>query len=476
MKAPLASADIQFAYSPRAQFVDFHNRAERWALLVTHRRAGKTFAIINDLVLKGLHTNKQDARYGYMAPYRTQAKEVAWHYLKQATNNLRDGAPREAELRVRLYNGAWITLYGADNQDALRGMYFDGLAVDEFGDTSPSLLGEVILPTLVDRKGWLVLSGTPKGRNQFYDAALKAEQDHDWYFKRMSADTSGIIPPEDLEQIRQQMSEEEYAQEMLVSFDAALKGTYYTTMVNDLQRKGQILDERLYDPEETVHVAADIGFSDSCAFWFWQPRPDGFALIDYHEAHGEKLGYYLKMLMDKGYDYEEIWLPHDARAKSLQTGKSTIEQLMRPHTVAPELFKPDDRLPLRLVPKLAVQHGIEAVRLILPMCWFDQAQCFKGIEALRTYGRRWDDLKKVYMERPSHTWASHGADGFRGFALVAKGSRGQSAEAISRERKGPQVAIKGSLQYIDGRIMTVETLEELAPLKAKLSLSRAARL
>lgn len=471
-----------FQYTPREQFLPFHNRQQRWACLVCHRRAGKTVSIVADLVLKAIRTRKKNARYAYIAPFRTQAKEIAWTYLKQMTEGLRDGAPREAELRVKMFNGSWITLYGADNPDALRGLYLDGAALDEYGDMKPSLLGEIIMPTLLDRRGWLVLGGTIKGRNQFYDAIKKAESDKSWFFLRMPASTSGIIPDEDLAVIKGQMSPEEYDQEFELNVDAALKGTYYAELMNEIQNAGQIVRESLYDPEQMVSVASDLGFSDGCAFWFWQVRPDGFAIVDYYENNGKDIKHYLEVLADKGYEYDEIWLPHDAKAKRLGSKRTTIEQFMNPHEICPQLYKEGERMTLRLVPRQSIQHGIDAVRMILRQCWFDETTCFKGIDALRTYSRRYNENTKSFDDKPKHDDASHAADGFRYLALVAKGSKGQSAESHARFRKGfgrmgESKAPKVMLQYKDGRIMTVQTLDEFAPLGQKtLRIGRARRI
>lgn len=472
----------QFSYKPRAQFLDFHNRSQRWACMCVHRRGGKTYATLADIIIKALRTRKKNARYAYIAPFRTQAKEIAWTYLKLLTEGLRDGPPREAELRVKLHNGSWITLYGADNPDALRGLYLDGVALDEYGDMKPGLYGEIILPTLVDRKGWLVLMGTVKGRNAFYQAMKKAETDPNWFYKRLPASQSGILPSEDLQQIKEQISPEEYEQEFELNVDAALKGTYYTELINELNAKGRITTEKLYDPEQKVHCASDLGFSDSCSWWFWQPRPDGFAIIDYYENHGKKLAYYLQMLAERGYDYGEIWLPHDARAKTLQTGRSTIEQMMNPNSICPEFYGPGDRLPLRIVPRLAIQHGIDAVRMLLPLCWFDGNACASGLDSLRMYSRRWNEISKVFDDKPKHDDSSHGADAFRQVALVAKGSKGQSAEALARDRKGygrmgeQPKTIRGFLQYKDGRIVTAQSLDEIAPLKAPVRMARTRRI
>src|SRR6056297_2072660 len=358
--------------------------------MVCHRRMGKTVGCIGDLVVRALHTNKPNARFGYVAPFRQQAKEIAWTYLKNMTDGIRVEKARESELRVKLPNDAWITLYGADNPDALRGLYFDGLILDEFGDMKPSLMGEVILPCLADREGFMVLIGTAKGRNQFYDYKLKAEDPASgWFYKNQRASDTGIIPDDELERMREVMGEAQYAQEMENDFDAALPGRYYADLINTIDEQGRIVEEDLYDPNQKVHVAADVGLRDSTAWWFWQPRKDGIAVIDYYEASGVHVDHYLGMLHEKGYEYAEIWLPHDAKAKSLATRRSTMEQIHIPSSVRPDLYDGGFVMPVRMVPKLAIQHGIDAVRLMLPKCYISTARgTARGLDCLRSYRRQ----------------------------------------------------------------------------------------
>lgn len=414
--------NIEVYYEPRHQFLPFHARKERWACIVYHRRGGKTVGCINDLHTRALYTPKKNARYAYIAPYYRQAKDVAWLYLKEATQ---DSAVKvkESELSVELFNGAKITLYGADNPDALRGLYLDGVILDEFGDCRPSLWGEVVLPTLADRKGWAVFIGTPKGKNHFWQVRERAKKEPNWFYLEVKASDPGcVLPQEELDEMRAQMSEAQYEQELECSFEAAVIGTYYAKQIS-LMEHGRIAggagDPQIgivkHDPDFPVSAAADIGFSDSSAFWFWQHRPDGIAVIDYEEHHGEALPFYFQMMREKSYDYEAIWLPHDAKAKSLQTGRTTIEQWLA--------CIDDDgnqEFPVDIVPRLAIQHGIDAVRFILPHCYIDQANCGEGIEALRAYRRSYNEVTKAFQDKPVHDWASNGADGFRYLALVAK--------------------------------------------------------
>ena len=434
---------ITLNYVPRDAFKEFHQRVKRWALMVCHRRSGKTVACINDLVIRGVHTQKANARFAYVAPFRQQAKEIAWTYLKEATRDIIVGTPRESELRVKLPNDVWITLYGADNPDSLRGMYFDGIVLDEFGDMKPSLLGEVILPCLADRAGWLAIIGTAKGRNQFYDYKRKAVEDTTWYYQMLKASQSGIIPESELKLMREVMTEDQYDQEMECNFDAALQGTYYADILNTIDAKGQLVyEDPLYEDGQKVHVAADVGLRDSTAWWFWQPREDGIAVIDHYEASGKHVDHYLEMLHNKGYQYHHIWLPFDAKAKTLATRRSTIEQFANPYETikdSPELVKaypPGSRLPVRVLPKLSIQHGIDAARLVMLNSWFDMTHCETGIDALRSYQRSWSEHTKSFSDAPYHNWASNTADAFRYLALVADKSVGMSAEPELEKPQG----------------------------------------
>lgn len=418
----MAQRTFELDYAPRGPFIEFHQRTKRWSCIVAHRRAGKTVACVHELVVRALYCTKKNPQYGYVAPFRQQAKKIAWVYLKEAVQGLAVEV-RESDLSVRLPNNAVISLYGSDNPDALRGLYFDGLVVDEFGDCRPSLWAEVLLPTLADRKGWCVFIGTPKGRNQFYDFYELSKTSNDWFSLTLRADTSGLIDAEELQGLKEQMSEAQYEQEMLCSFTAALLGTYYAPLIGKIEENNQVSDEVQHDPNFPVSVAADIGFGDSTVMWFYQERPDGIAIIDCEEGHGKALPYYFDMLESKPYQYDTIWLPHDARAKSLQTGKSTIEQFIDRFVHERKAAGKEPLAKLDIVPQLSVQHGIDAVRLTLPYCWFNRQRCDVGIEALRTYRRRYDELKQVYSDTPLHSWESDYADAFRYLALVANAKR-----------------------------------------------------
>ena len=407
--------ELTLPYHPRTQFIPFHQRSTRFAAMVCHRRAGKTVSCIGELVTRGMYTKKKRAEYAYVGPFRSQAKKIAWAYLKEFTEGLRKGPPRESDLSVTLHTGATITIYGADNPDSIRGLFFDGIVLDEYGDMRPSIWGEVVLPTLLDRKGWAIFIGTPKGKNHFYQMIQRAKTEGNWYELTLKASESNLLDAESLKLARAEMTDAQYQQEMECSFEAAVQGTYYSGIIAKMELDGMMGDYP-YDPTEMVHVAADLGFTDSTAMWFWQMTKAGPQIIDYEEHDSQPLEFYFNMLNGKGYEYAEVWLPHDAKASTLQTGRSTIEQFVDPKGDGSR----DGGFPAKIIPKLAVQHGIDAARLILPQCRFNKTTCHGGIEALRAYRRQFNEKTQQYSNTPLHDWASNGSDAFRYMSLVTE--------------------------------------------------------
>jgi hypothetical protein len=377
--------------------------------MVIHRRAGKTVACVNDLIAKALYNKRERPRYAYIAPLRNQAKQIAWDYLKHYSKGLTSKIS-ESELYVEFaHNGARISVYGADNPDAFRGLYFDGVVLDEYGLMNPMIYNQIILPTLSDRRGWIVFIGTPEGKNDFYKQYQKGLANPEEHFAYLlKASESGILSQQELTlQKREMADDDKFEREFECSFEAMVKGEYYSKIIVELEKERHITPLVEHNPDMSVEVASDLGYTDSSAYWFWQNTPDGPGIIDYEEHHSEPLAFYFDLLKGKGYNYERIWLPHDARAKSLQTGRSTVEQYLHAG------------FPVDIVPKLAIQHGIDAARKILPLCWFNPI-CAPGLEALRAYRRKYDEKRKILSDMPLHDWSSHAADAFRGLAIICK--------------------------------------------------------
>jgi hypothetical protein len=403
----MAAAPVTIQYAPRKVFMPFHERTKRWACLVAHRRAGKTVAAVNDIVRAAMFAKSPNPLYAYIAPYRSQAKAVAWDYFKFYAQPITREI-NESELVLELVNGAKIRLFGADNADGMRGLGFDGVYMDEYGDFKPSVFGNVIRPAMSDKGAWGVMAGTPKGKNQFWEIYQTALRDpNDWFLLRLPASQSRLLPESELAAARAQLTEDQYLQEYECSFEAAILGAFYGRELREAQDQGRMthvpVDEHL-----PVHTAWDLGYKDDTACWFYQVVGGEIHVVDFFSISGASIADLAGIIRDRGYRYGKHWLPHDAKAKTLASGgKSIIEQLAEFLGVSK----------LAIVPDLSVQDGIQAVRHMLPRVWFDK-RCEDGIEALRQYQREYDEDKKAFRQTPRHDWTSHPADAFRMLAIA----------------------------------------------------------
>jgi hypothetical protein len=404
MAAATAEAVALSHYAPRADFMELHERKTRWAIAVCHRRAGKTVACINDLVKAAALCGNKSPRFAYIAPQLNQAKDIAWSYLLEYTECF--GGNRKvnaSELWIELpRNGARIRIYGADNPDRLRGIYLDGAILDEFGDMDPTVWSQVIRPALSDRKGWAIFIGTPKGKNTFHQLWTQAEDDPDWFRLMLKASETKLLDEKELADARKMMGPDEYAQEYECSFEAAVRGAYYGSEMNAAEQR---ITSVPYDPRIPVHTAWDLGVADSTVIWFVQVVGRETRFIDCLKGEGVGLDWYVKELQSRPYVWGSHYLPHDVEVRELGTGKSRKEVL--------------EGLGIRatVCPNIPLADGIQAVRMLLPTCWFDKDKCKQGIEALRMYRREYDEKRQEFRQNPLHDWTSHYADAARYFAV-----------------------------------------------------------
>jgi phage terminase large subunit len=399
-------AEVLLPYSPRKAFLPFHDRTKRWGCLVAHRRAGKTVAAVNDIIRAAVMYTGPNGLFGYVAPYQNQARRIAWDYFKHYAQPLISDT-NEQMMTLTLVNGAKIGLFGADNADAMRGLGFSGLYLDEYGDFKPSVFGSVLRAALADKGGWCVFAGTPKGRNQFYDIYQIAQRLPDeWFLLRLPASESGLLPQSELNAAKAQLLEDQYLQEFECSFQASILGAFFGKEMREAEPR---INERVvYEPGYPVHTAFDLGYRDDTAIWWYQVVGNEVRVIDFYAVSGADIHTIAKVVVNKGYTYGKHYLPHDARAKSLQTGRSIVEQLADHLGIGN----------LSVVPNIGLQDGIQAVRQMLPRTWFNSVRCGDGVEALRQYQREYDEDKKAFRASPRHDWTSHPADAFRMLAVA----------------------------------------------------------
>jgi len=332
---------------------------------------------------------------------------VAWDYLKYFSRPITKSS-NEADLIIELVNGAKIRLFGADNADAMRGLGFDGLYLDEYGDFKPSVWGNVVRPALSDKQGWCVFGGTPKGKNQFWNIYETSKRlPNEWFSLSLPASKSGLLPESELQAARAQLAEDQYLQEYECSFEAAIIGAIWGTEMRKVAEDGRItkVENQI---EVKTHTAWDLGHTDDTAIWWYQVIAGEIHIVDFFALSGGTIEEFVSKIKEKPYNYGKHYLPHDARARTLASGgKSVIEQ-MAAHLGINNLA---------IVPSLTVQDGIQAVRMALPRCWFDAEKCADGIEALRQYQREYDEDKKAFRQTPKHDWTSHPADAMRMLAI-----------------------------------------------------------
>lgn len=225
---------IDIGYRPHFHQTELHKGIRRFSVVVAHRRFGKTVYAVNTLIAAALRCDKTNPQFAYIAPYRGQAKAIAWKEIKKYTQMIPGIEYSESDLKVTFpHNNAEIRLYGADNPDALRGLYLDGCVLDEVADMRPEVWGEVVRPALSDRKGWALFIGTPKGINMFSELYFYALQSKDWYAAMFKASETGIIDEQEMAAMKETMTDSQIAQELECDFSAAVDNVLLN--VNEVQ-------------------------------------------------------------------------------------------------------------------------------------------------------------------------------------------------------------------------------------------------
>lgn len=384
-------------YKPRVHFLPMHASQKRWQFMVAHRRAGKTVALCNKLIRKALENTRAfpPPRYAYIGPSFTQAKDLVWGYNKYYTEPLPNRKVVEGDLQIVLSNGAMINLYGgAAAYERMRGLYFDGAVADEYPLLNPTMFGTVLRPCLADYKGWAVISGTSNGDDHFNALRKRAELTPDeWDIFNIPVSETNALDPDEIEEMRKDMTSDEFAREMMCSFDAPIEGSYFGEVINEITLAGQVTGVP-YDPAAPVFTWWDLGIDDEMFIWFGQRVGRELHIIDVLQNSGKGLEWYATQIKDKPYFYAVHVLPHDIMARELGTGKSRYEILL---ALLGSLF---------VCPGHTVEDGITATRATIRMCWFDKIRTEPGLSALKNY-------HKTKTGRPAHNWASHASDAFR---------------------------------------------------------------
>ena len=395
------------------------------AVAVWHRRAGKDSTAIN---WTAVAAHQRIGTYWHMLPTANQGRLVVWDGRDGQGRRLIDQAfPRELRSAVRnermtmeLKCGSIWQVVGSDNYDRLVGANPVGVVFSEWSLTDPRAW-DYVRPILAENGGWALFIYTPRGKNHGFELFDLARHRGGWFAEQLTVADTGVLTPETIAEERASgMSEALTQQEYYCSFESANEGSYYGKLLEQAEQAGRVTKVP-QQPELAVDTWWDLGIGDSTAIWFAQRAGLEQHLIDYYECNGEGLAHYAKVLQDKGYVYGSHRAPHDIAARELGTGKSRLE-------VAKGLG-----LNFKIAPRLSVEDGIEAVRNLLPRCWFDAERCRHGLKALKSYHRDFNEQRQSYLPHPVHDWSSHAADAFRTGAVALK-DRNPASQGASQPR------------------------------------------
>lgn len=401
-----------------------------------HRRSGKDDTMLHH---NACSVFERVGNYWYLLPEYNQCRKAIWDAVNPHTGKKRidEAFPLEIrentlqqEMKLVFKNGSTWQLMGSDNYDALVGSPPVGLTFSEYALSNPSSWG-FLRPIILENGGWAIFNSTPRGKNHFKKLIDLAEHSEDWFSERLTVDKTGIFTQEQLlNELKELQSEHGdsygkalWLQEYYVSFEAALPGAIWAEALTKLTQDGRVTDVP-YQREFPVFTAWDLGRDDDTAIWFYQVVANELRIIDYYANNFKEIPFYADILREKNYEYGMHYIPHDAKPKRLgMGGKSILQQ-----------FLDEDVGNFAIVPNLSIEDGIQAGNATFPRCYFDREKCGSGVEHLKSYCRKYDEVQKVFSSTPVHDQHSHAADAWRYLSLTWREAKA-IAPAISQNQK-----------------------------------------
>lgn len=381
------------------------------AVWAAHRRSGKDVTCWQILIEKAI---EEIGTYYYCLPEFAHARRVIWEGMLNDGRRFLDLIPKglvadtnESQMKIELVNGSIIQLVGSDQYDRLVGTNPRGIVFSEFSITHP-MAWQILRPILAANGGWAIFNGTPRGKNHFYDILQKAKEDAGWFWSVDTADTTGVLSAETLEKERSEMDPDVYLQEYFCSFDAAIKGAYYSEQLQ-LLRQQKRLCKVPYEPNLPVYTASDPG-DVVFAMVYFQVHGKELRVIDADEFYSPSPESIVKAITTKPFAfYAKHFFPNDATVKKMAAGqKSLIDQL----------WEAGLRDMQTLPPQTSKMDGIKLVQTNFASFWVDEKLEKRFIEPLANYAPTFYEKRNTYSSEPEHNWASHMADAVRYMVLA----------------------------------------------------------
>lgn len=395
-------------------------RGGKHAELVWHRRSGKDEIGLHRTAVAAF---ERVAGYWYMLPEYQQARKAIWDAINPHTGKKRidEAFPREIRKRVRVdtmmmefINGSTFQVVGSDNPDSLVGSPPAGIVYSEWALSNPDSRA-YLRPILRENNGWQIFNTTPRGRNHALRTLNAAKADPTAFAQVLDATQTGIFTQAELDKelldyiadFGEDYGRAKFEQEYLCSFDAANLGAILGRWMMRAEKEERLQSGGVFDPDGApVEISADIGFRDTAAWWFWQPRYDGYGMLRYVGASGLEAEDWIEKLKEicteNDYKLGKIWLPHDANTKTFAAKRSPMERFAAAFGWA----KVD------IVPQTSKADRINAARRVIEDCVFDTDHCAAGIDGLCSWSFEYNEETKTFSKEPLHNWASHPGDAF----------------------------------------------------------------
>lgn len=418
---PSKQVDIPYNFTQRDYQIPFWLQIQdepiKRAVTVWHRRSGKDKTMLNAVLVQMF---RRVGVYYYVFPEFNQGRKALWDNIDSQGFKTLNHIPIEIRKRtdqqqmlIEIANGSILQVIGASDIDRIVGTNPVGIIFSEYSLMSPAVIG-YLLPIVNENQGFMWFNFTPRGDNHARQLWEQAQRNPDWFSQMVTVEDSKVFTQAELDEIKQEYialygDEKLYNQEMLCSFDEAVQGSYYGDILKQAELGGRIGGSVPYRPEMPVNTYWDLGIGDATAIWFAQFDGSKVNLIDYLEATNKGLDYYVKQLQQKPYVYGDHYAPHDIKIREYGSGLSRIE-------TARGLG-----INFKITPKLSIEDGINAARILLARSYFDDNEAIKlGLSCLKNYHRKYNEETRVYENKPLHDWSSNGADAFRYLAVAAK--------------------------------------------------------
>jgi len=392
----------------QADLMRYFDKGGKRAAVCWPRRFGKDLTALHQTAKEMLD---RPGMYFHMLPTHKQARKVVWDgFDNQGRKTLDVVLPRElredtnqTEMKITLKNGAIWQLVGSDYYDSLVGSNPFGIVMSEAALSDPRAWS-MFRPILAGNDGWAMHISTPRGYNHFHDLLKMAQRDGSgWYSSHLTALQTGHIRPEVLEQEQREMPDELFRQEYMTDFSAANVGAIFGRYIEQAEKDGRICElDATFDGE--VWVTSDIGYRDKASFVWWRRMRGGFEIFHYDDASGLDAEEWSQRL-GKQPRADVLVLPHDARVKTFQSKRSSVEVFLQQ--------RPWADCEVRVNERRNKSDSINAGRMMLRRVRISSAEvCAPFLSAMRAYSFKYDEETRSFSSEPDHNWASHTADAF----------------------------------------------------------------